>query len=605
MEAKRGPASGEKAGNANVLPVTASDESSSSTKKPARGLARPTKSEQNTGFLTEVQGFDKGLETKAKPAKVFGVELDAPAEISKPTHEREPSKTSEERDEQERVANVPEHLTADQELQVVEEYALDRLDTVNNELESAENNSADAFIARADKILLEHIAHAVRERSAETSTDDLLDDASEQAEASLGMSHEDDAHEMTEYERNEIINTILHGDSLDEGLGMAIPPAGSDETEGSAPIATPPAGGSGGAPTSPERFDADGGDDEPDRDLAARPDDSGGLPARPTSARPTSSESTTPRTSETAQRRHDFNNGLLIGGVLGYVIGRRHGRKKAERVFKPEEAHLKREVDDLQQKIVAREQHIRKLAAAKVIERQTETHATLDAHKNEFGRASLTSRETPATPNPALSAELVGAAAVVVGTTSAEVSAPAQKPERSVASTQEQTQPIASAAVEKPRLTAQDIKQMPQHELEDIAATIPVKGESLRRIYARGDIAKDDLRHIVIEYVQTGRIERSLQRAIAERQFNKQGRERYDDSRSETPNAVALATEHTLQTSSTESSRTAVKDAEYVQPTGQDQMPQDVQDKRSISGKIVVSLAVVIAVVIVAYAFLR
>ncbi len=57
--------------------------------------------------------------------------------------------------------------------------------------------------------------------------------------------------------------------------------------------------------------------------------------------------------------KNNRGKGLLIGGVVGYIIGRRHGRKRAEATFQPEIDKLENQVAELYKAVAAREHLMR------------------------------------------------------------------------------------------------------------------------------------------------------------------------------------------------------------------------------------------------------
>lgn len=646
MEAKRGPTSGEKAGNANVAPVTPSEESSSSTKK--NTSSRPVSHEatsdavkdSKTSLFFEHPDDPKNNANKIDRDSLFSDEKTAKHEDHEGREDQEKvvnSTEQSEKTEDHETAEAP--LTSEQELQVVEEYTRDRLEVVDTELAAAEKNSADAFIAQADKVLLEHIAQAVHERTngAVASSDEILDSASVKAEAALQITHdvehEDASHEMSEAERDDLIDSILHGSNDTEmpaetyELDEPIVDADSSEPDAPAPLSFVGGDGSGGGPIGPASAEYSSGEHSDDDHTAyshAVGDASvasGGVAVTSSAgtggAATASSEAPKPVQNE-AQRRHDFNNGLLIGGVLGYVVGRHHGRKKAERAIKPELVRHKKEVDALQQKIIAREQHIRSLAANKVIAQQVETHTQLDSHKEEFGKATLTSKETAATPNPKLSAELVGAAAVAIGRPTA---AEAAKPEQVVAAAQarnptieqapsksfamaEAPAPAVSPASNRieplPKLDSKGVAQLPQRELENVAETIPIKGQTLRKIYESGQVDKQSLRRIVTEYVRTGKVERLVEAEVAATKFRKRSPELTRGAGGVAALAIAEPVSFPTTTAQSQAQAShhdtvAASSAERIDATNE--APETAE--KMLNGKVVIVAAVILAIVVI------
>lgn len=73
--------------------------------------------------------------------------------------------------------------------------------------------------------------------------------------------------------------------------------------------------------------------------------------------------------------------GLLIGGVVGYIVGRRHGRKRAESKFQPEIDQLEEQIAELYDALIEREfmvrQVVREVAVRQLDGEQAANLATL------------------------------------------------------------------------------------------------------------------------------------------------------------------------------------------------------------------------------------
>ncbi len=79
---------------------------------------------------------------------------------------------------------------------------------------------------------------------------------------------------------------------------------------------------------------------------------------------------TTPNVSiNRSSERHAVGRGLLVGGLIGYMIGRRRGRIKTEKKLLPIQHKLEKQVTDLQQKIAIREEKIRTTVREQVASR--------------------------------------------------------------------------------------------------------------------------------------------------------------------------------------------------------------------------------------------
>lgn len=82
-----------------------------------------------------------------------------------------------------------------------------------------------------------------------------------------------------------------------------------------------------------------------------------------------------------ASNNNTRGKGLLIGGVVGYIIGRRHGRKRAESKLQPEIDQLENQIAELYDALASREfmirQVVQELAARQLGKQQTAKLATM------------------------------------------------------------------------------------------------------------------------------------------------------------------------------------------------------------------------------------
>lgn len=247
----------------------------------------------------------------------------------------------------------------------------------------------------------------------------------------------------------------------------------------------------------------------------------------------------------------------LFGGVIGYLIGRRRGRIKAERKFKPIRRKLEHQVADLHWQIQDKENKLRKAAAAKAAQespietpavvpipliRRSET--TPDQSQPMLARPAeipRSERQTTvsheATPDQVRqrapeahqlhgttqAREHIGsmlmaaesAAAVIASQKRTEqVAAPEQrtasKRENLQAAQQEVTLPPSSTRVET----------LDRAELLELSEKITIDGNSLRQIYETHLIGERGLRRLVAEYLRGGDIRKALKREVVEREID-------------------------------------------------------------------------------------
>lgn len=158
----------------------------------------------------------------------------------------------------------------------------------------------------------------------------------------------------------------------------------------------------------------------------------------------------------------------LIGGVVGYLIGRRRGRINAENRLLPIQEQLEQQVSDLEQSIAQKEQQIRKAAREKLAPPQA---APEQVHRvsEELTRPVVlpTAERTP-----------------VVAT------------ER-IISSERVTIPKTKEA-EK----ALDARYASLTEVLALAATIEIGDKSVRQLFETGKLSQQEVRRLVAEYMR-------------------------------------------------------------------------------------------------------
>ncbi len=194
---------------------------------------------------------------------------------------------------------------------------------------------------------------------------------------------------------------------------------------------------------------------------------------------------------------------LLLVGLVGYLIGRRRGRIRAERRLLPVQKKLEKRVTHLQQELTRKEQV---LVAAKARQPRFEQPAMTPN--------SMTTRsEQPTRTQPGRSETRLGL----------------EKPRRA-----EQLGHMVMAAeapkrvekiIERPKniregFKAEEVRTMPRTQLLELSEKIIVEGASLRKIYETNLIGEKQLRHLVSEYLQGKDIRRDLRREMVEREID-------------------------------------------------------------------------------------
>jgi hypothetical protein len=198
---------------------------------------------------------------------------------------------------------------------------------------------------------------------------------------------------------------------------------------------------------------------------------SAGEPRQPASGAVGSRAGTVERYSEADVQifeRRALGRGVLVGGIIGYLIGRRRGRIKTEKRLKVVQQKLEKQVEQVQTKIEQKEWAIRTLAREQSIQQSERSPRP----KQE------TSRERPIVASGA---------------------------ERAITSSQPETvSPVAEA-------TNAAVESLSKEELLAYSGQIRVGETSLRRVYEAKMVDEKGLRRLIKEY-QAGH---DLRRALA------------------------------------------------------------------------------------------
>lgn len=190
------------------------------------------------------------------------------------------------------------------------------------------------------------------------------------------------------------------------------------------------------------------------------------------------------------ERRPDYDTtgaDLLIGGVIGYIIGRRRGRIKTEEKFKPVREKLEKEVESLRQTVRNKEAQVRAQAEAK-LEGATETQKRSvreQLHPRDVLVSPVRIEHSPIgerevhPPRP-VRLETIGKVATGHGIETA------------------------------PRATT----RVSDAEVLDIAAKVKVNGESVRHMYDVGRLDSIGLRRVVESYIRGDHFEQEFARRL-------------------------------------------------------------------------------------------
>jgi hypothetical protein len=211
---------------------------------------------------------------------------------------------------------------------------------------------------------------------------------------------------------------------------------------------------------------------------------------------------------------------ILIGGIVGYLVGRRRGRIKTERKMMPIQKKLEREVSGLKQDILKKEFTIREAARTKVrLKRQSlPREATVSLHavpaspeavilstrerrvQNEISTPKPEKKRSVTLPAPESIGKVLVAAEIVSTGSDSNI-------EQKIASTEKQS-------------AERQVETLSRNELLTLSEKVIVEGSTLRQVYETHLISERGLRRLVSEYLRGGDVVRAFQREIIERQID-------------------------------------------------------------------------------------
>lgn len=309
-----------------------------------------------------------------------------------------------------------------------------------------------------------------------------------------------------------------------------------DEAEAEAPASTPPASKSGASWTAmPPTPPIAASSAPPLPPLPPRRPPGGGVIPLSSSPRerptPVASQVNpnvlaAPPNASNEDERSQKAGAFLVGGLLGYMVGRRGGRKRTEKRLQPEIKSLNTELAATKKHLDDRERAIKAAAAQKLVEQQPHkpekpTREEKPAPKPvaEILRQTIMAPEQPHTALPEYRAE---------------VPALAPKPET--------PKPQPRATEIAPEAALKRVEQLSTPALLKSAETLFVEGVSVRRLYETNRIDRRGLVAIVQEGLRGGNVAATFEKVELghERQVERAREFRHDD-----PGFISLTADDT------------------------------------------------------------
>ncbi|HEX4774203.1 MAG TPA: hypothetical protein VH234_01680 [Candidatus Saccharimonadales bacterium] len=223
-----------------------------------------------------------------------------------------------------------------------------------------------------------------------------------------------------------------------------------------------------------------------------------------------------------AVERYDQGNPAvtaLVGGIIGYFIGRRRGRIKTEKRLLPIQKKLEKQVEDLHWEVKRKELAVRRLAVEKVRQNGPLVIERLVARPTAKTERQ-TERKVERKPAPEAS-QLHGAK------THEHLGHMLVTAEAAGSRRQKQPENVLAKKIETNRneqipehLRNRHIETLNRAELLTLSEKIIVDGTSLRQIYETHLIGERGLRRLVGEYLRGGEVKKVLRQEIVEHEID-------------------------------------------------------------------------------------
>jgi hypothetical protein len=259
----------------------------------------------------------------------------------------------------------------------------------------------------------------------------------------------------------------------------------------------------------------------------------GSGPARPSERAPvaTSAVSNTemiPYQESLYLERRAQTRGFLVGGILGYLIGRRRGRIRTEKQLKPIQEKLEKQVNELHDVIAFKERQIRTAAAEKAraaripaVEALVPAVIAVEAVKAAVSNVAPTAERPLAAPSEQPVPHSVLEASPQIEPNPASAFEILAAPAAAALSAERQHQSTINLQSERSSAEApvSQIDSLSVPELLEVAAHVNVGKENLGEIFANHRITEPGLRHILNEYVRGGNVKKVLKQELINKEL--------------------------------------------------------------------------------------
>ncbi len=223
-------------------------------------------------------------------------------------------------------------------------------------------------------------------------------------------------------------------------------------------------------------------------------------------------------TPEDSIDRHSHVPYVLVGGLVGYLLGRRRGRIKTEKKLLPIQHKLEKEIQDMREKIFWREAQVRSMVHEQLNKKPETEKDVRERLRGKHERKKETKEKNQNQQNQ----ERLGRLA-----TTAE-------------------RPTTPEGIR--RVILKSVEDMTTAELLSIAENVPIKQSNMRQLFEANRINDEGLRRVLKAYLRGERYDKLLHENL----INEGTHERLQENQHETVNNIyedsAVAVRDSVQT---------------------------------------------------------
>jgi len=232
---------------------------------------------------------------------------------------------------------------------------------------------------------------------------------------------------------------------------------------------------------------------------------------------------------------------LLLGGAIGYLFGRRRGRKKAEARLEPVISAKEDAIEDLKGDLERSEETVRKAAAESKKETvnievpPSETEKSvggpprpesipaeslkeelkeIHAQEEEFGESLISDIEKMPEPKEADQESQEDTTPELAYDATAEKAKAKQVAEVELQEIKKEHAKIRRETINEQKAEKKNVKMMNTEELLEVAGSISLDSVPLRELYETGRIDDLNLRRVITEFIHGNNYEKVLRRSL-------------------------------------------------------------------------------------------